>query len=118
MRDVGTGGVDGFRWEDPIKIETYYYKGGHGAALTHDNLPRLAAFVMDGTDSHPQDLVPEPSSGFSMLSRAAPHLGRLLVLALLAGAITLVALGPWAVLVNAAVLVTAAFTLLVILDLV
>jgi pimeloyl-ACP methyl ester carboxylesterase len=118
MHDVGTGGTDGFYWEDPIKVETYYYRGGHGAALTHDNLPRLAAFVMDGTNSEPSDLVPEPSSGFSMLSRAAPHLGRLILVLLLAGAITLAALGPWAVVVNAAVLIAAVFTLLVILDLV
>jgi alpha-beta hydrolase superfamily lysophospholipase len=118
MRDVGTGGVDGFRWEDPIKTETYYYKGGHGAALTHDNLPRLAAFVMDGANGQPNDLVPEPSSGFSMLSRAAPHLARLLTVVLLAGAVALAAFGPWAVLVNAAVLIGAAFTLLIVLDLV
>jgi hypothetical protein len=118
MLDVGTGGVDGFRWEDPIKTETYYYKGGHGAALTHDNLPRLAAFVMDGTNGQPNDLVPEPSGGFSMLSRAAPHLARLLAVLLLAGAITLAARGPWAVPVNAAVLIGAAVTVLVILDLV
>jgi alpha-beta hydrolase superfamily lysophospholipase len=120
MTDVGTGGVDGFRWEDPIKTETYYYKGGHSAALTAANLPHLAAYVMDGTNAQPPDLVPEPSSRFSLLSRAAPHLARLLVLLLLAGAIaiTLSADGPWSRAATAAGLIGAAITLLVILDLV
>jgi len=117
MRDVGTGGVEGFQWEDPIKTERYYHRGGHGAALAKDNLPVLAAYVMDGTDPElPPG--PEPSGRFAMLSRAAPHLGRLLALGLAAGGTALVLLGPWAIALNALVLVAALFTLLVMLDLI
>jgi alpha-beta hydrolase superfamily lysophospholipase len=118
MRDVGTGGVDGFRWEDPIKTETYYYKGGHGAALTPANLPRLAAYVMDGANNRPKDLVREPSSRFSLLSRAAPYLAWFLVLALLAAATAAIWLVSWPHVVTAAVLIGVAFTLLVILDII
>jgi hypothetical protein len=53
-----------------------------------------------------------------LLSRAAPHLARLLALLVLAGAITLSARGPWSPAATAAALIGAAITLLVILDLV
>jgi len=53
-----------------------------------------------------------------LLSRAAPHLARLLALLLLAGAITLTARGPWPHAATAAALIGAAFALLVVLDVV
>lgn len=118
MRDIGTGGVDGFLWEDPRKTEVYYYSGGHGAALTSDNLPRLASFVMDGSNSQPDGLMREPSGRFSILSRAAPVLAWLAVAVLLAGAGAFIAAGPLAVLLNAAVLLGGGFLVFLVLDLV
>ena len=81
MRDVGTAGVDGFHeWDDDAKSEVYYYPGGHSAALSVDNLPRLVTFMLDGTVLEPAALPRTPPAGFSFLSRAAPTLARLLVI--------------------------------------
>jgi pimeloyl-ACP methyl ester carboxylesterase len=118
MRDVGTGGVYGFNWEAPSKKEVYYYDGGHSAALTKSNLPKLAAFVMDGVDETPGELVPGPTNRFALLSRAAPLLAWLVVLLVLAAAATFVLTGGGSELVKLAILLGAAFTVFLVLDVV
>ncbi len=102
MTDVGTGGVDGFDWEaDALtKLEVRYHPGGHSRALLPDNLPSLAAFVTTGDRTLPGDLVERRPGWFSTLVNAAPWLGRLLALALVAGAVALVLAGPFALLGN------------------
>jgi hypothetical protein len=118
MRDIGTGGVDGFLWEDPRKTEVYYYRGGHGAALASDNLPRLASFVMDGTSTQPDGLMQEPSGRFAMLSRAAPVFAWLIVAGVVAAAIAFIDGGPLAAQYDAAVLLGGGFFVFLVLDLV
>jgi hypothetical protein len=118
MRDVGTGGVDGFRWEDPAKTEVYYFDGGHGAALVEENLERLATYVMDGEDDRPENLPREQRPQFALLSRSAPVIAWALVLALIAAGAALVAFGPWGVVVNAVVLTGGLFLAFLVLDLV
>jgi hypothetical protein len=119
MLDVGTGGVDGFL--DPVgpgKVEVAYYRGGHGAPLSKDNLPLLAEYVMDGTDKEPRDLVTEQNDAFALLTRASPWLARLLVLLLLAACCWWIMAGPWPLLVNGLALALVLSVLFVALDLV
>lgn len=119
MRDVGTGGVDGFLgFDDPVKTEVAYHPGGHSAALHEANLRRIAAFVMDGDPGEPDSLVREPSAGFAMLSRAAPWLARGVALAAVAAAAAVTVAGPWSPLANAAAVVGAAAAVLLAVDLV
>lgn len=119
MRDIGTGGVYGFNWEDPSKKEFYYYYGGHSAALAQDNLPRLAAFVMTGDDQPPAGrIVERPKGGFSLLSRAAPVLSWLVVLGIAAAGVAFVLVGPWTVILNLALLLIGLFAVFFVLDIV
>jgi hypothetical protein len=119
MNDVGTAGFDGFTtWQSSAKREIAYYRGGHGAALAADNLPRLAAYLMDGDPGDPPDLIREPPRGFSLLSRAAPWLARLVVISTISGAAWFVLEGPWSIAVNLLVLLIAAGIALVLVDLV
>ncbi len=118
MRDIGTGGVDGFLWEDPAKKEVYYYRGGHSAALTQANLPHLASFVMDGKDEAPSGLLAGPTGTFSLMSRAAPAISWLVVLLLAVAAVAFVLGGPWLAAVNAGVLLLVAFVVFTVLDIV
>jgi hypothetical protein len=105
MRDIGIAGVVGFyAWDDPTKTEVFYYKGGHSAALAPENLPGLAAYVMDGSPTEPADLPREPARPFFLLSRAAPYLGWLVVAGAVAGGTWFVRNGPWSSGCNAAAL--------------
>jgi alpha-beta hydrolase superfamily lysophospholipase len=117
MRDIGTAGVDGFhRWDDPAKTEVFYYRGGHSAALASENLPGLAAYVMDGAATEPVDLPREPPRSFSLLSRAAPYLGWLFVAGTVAGGLWFLRTGPWSAASNAGALAGGAVVAFVVLD--
>lgn len=117
MRDIGTAGVDGFyAWDDPAKTEVFYYKGGHSAALAPENLPGLAAYVMDGVATEPADLPREPPRSFSLLSRSAPYLGWLVVAGAAAGGTWFVRNGPWSSGRNAAALAGGTVAAFVALD--
>lgn len=116
MRDIGTGGVDGFNDTDPAKTEVYYYRGGHSAALTAANLPHLASFVMDGQMTTPTDLAQGPSKVFALMSRAAPAVTVLFLLAALGGAAAFVLNGPWGHVSNGLTLAGVLVTLFVVLD--
>jgi hypothetical protein len=119
MRDVGTGGVEGFYlYDDDAKTEVYYYPGGHSAALTHDNLPRLARYVLEGALEKPPQLVRTPSAGFGIVSRLAAPLFFVLALAILAVAGLFVVYGPWGPLLNLVTEVGVLAVLFVLLDVV
>ncbi|WP_405958492.1 hypothetical protein [Streptomyces phaeochromogenes] len=120
MRDVGTGGVDGFYgYDDDAKTEVFYHPGGHSAALTEANLPGLARYVLHGTVAPPPGgLLRGTSAGFGLLSRAAGPLFILLVLAVLAALFAFGVYGPWGPLLNVVAEVGAFAVLFLLLDLV
>ena len=118
MRDIGTGGVDGFTDTAAAKREIYYYPGGHSAALTRENLPHLATFVMDGRLTGPAALPNELPKGFGLLSRAAPALMIGLLALALIGAVAAVAYSPWGVLNSGLALAGILLALFVVLDIV
>lgn len=77
MRDIGTGGYDGF-------IGTYvegwrYHNGGHGAMLTQTNLREMARFLFS-TDSQLAPSLVEESYKFRLLASISPFLVGLIVL--------------------------------------
>src|SRR5262245_59553463 len=41
MRDIGTGGFEGFRWNGNATKEIYYYRSGHSAPLETQYLSNL-----------------------------------------------------------------------------
>lgn len=93
MKDVGTAGVFGFDETRESIREIYYYKGGHSAALTADNLVKVVDYVFSGDVDFPlsqQDVTP-----YALLSRLS---GSTLV-AIAVAALLLALLGgcAWAV---------------------
>ena len=85
MKDIGTGGFDGFYFDDDRTEEVYYYKGGHGEPLAKDNQTSILAFTLDGDLSRPTKLLEpaQPSAKFQWISRAAPYFAPLLLLIVL-----------------------------------
>lgn len=94
MRDIGTGGFEGFQQLPAAARQFRYLPGGHGAALVTNRLAGVAQFVRTGEPVAPQDLLEAPGGGFSLVSRMAP--GATLVLAVLwgAAAVTLALVNP------------------------
>jgi len=89
MRDIGTGGFDGFSEFDARAIEWNYFPGGHGAPLSDDRLENVVEFVVTGQAQEPPDLIDSPPSWLRPASRIAPvafPLLLLLIIALLAWA--------------------------------
>ena len=75
MRDIGTGGFDGFYWDDERTQEVFYYKGGHGKPLEESNLDNIIEYILTGQGSPPPgSLIPQKkvSSVFRWCSRLAP----------------------------------------------
>lgn len=85
MKDIGTGGFDGFNFVDNSTEEVYYYKGGHGEPLAKKNQGSILAFTLDGDRSHPSNLleITQISSRFQRISRMAPYFAPLLLLLVL-----------------------------------
>lgn len=85
MKDIGTGGFDGFNFDDDRIEEVYYYKGGHGKPLAKENQGSILAFTLDGNLSHPSNLleITQISSKFQWISRMAPYFTPLLLLLVL-----------------------------------
>ncbi len=85
MRDIGTGGFDGFYFDDDRTEEVYYYKGGHGEPLAKDNQASILAFTLDGDFKRPAHLLElaQISAKFQWISRAAPYIAPLLLLLVL-----------------------------------
>ena len=85
MQDIGTGGFDGFNFDDDRTEEVYYYAGGHGEPLAKKNQASILAFTLDGDRSQPSNLL-EPaqiSAKFQWVSRMAPYFAPLLLLLVL-----------------------------------
>jgi pimeloyl-ACP methyl ester carboxylesterase len=71
MRDVGTGGFDGFPGFQTA--EAAYFPGGHGAALQGGNLDSIVRYALGGEFVKPPGLLAAPGL-FRTLSRSMPYL--------------------------------------------
>jgi pimeloyl-ACP methyl ester carboxylesterase len=70
MRDIGTGGYDGFvNMAGPEKKEFLWYHGDHSAPLDASNLDALAEYALTGTIVPPKQLRAD-AKWFSIVSRA------------------------------------------------
>jgi hypothetical protein len=92
MRDVGTAGVYGFDQDHDRLCEYHHLPGGHGAALEQERLQNVADFIL-GQACQPAGLVGE-SELFHAVSRLAPYLGFVGVVAGGVAAARWVAAGP------------------------
>lgn len=75
MRDIGTGGFDGFYWDEERTQEVFYYKGGHGKPLEEGNLDNIIDYILTGNGAPlPDSLMPKKklSPLFLWCSRLAP----------------------------------------------
>jgi hypothetical protein len=75
MRDIGTGGFDGFYWDEERTQEVFYYKGGHGKPLEEGNLDNIIDYILTGKGAPPEGSLiseKEVSSVFRWCSRLAP----------------------------------------------
>ena len=85
MKDLGTGGYDGF--SGGFVEEHRYYNGGHGGMFAKlDNIQSMVRFVLSG-HSNPRPNTLDKSKRFDQLTRAAPYA----LTALLAA----IVIGPW-----------------------
>lgn len=116
MTDVGTGGFDGFIAAGAAsKQEFLWYRGGHSAPLTPDNLPTLAEYALEGTViAPPQDRMVSGVGWFAIVSRAARRLAPVGVLALIAAIGYLALQNP----VGAAAALAAAIAVVFVLDII
>ena len=75
MKDIGTGGFDGFYFDDPRIEDVSYYNGGHGEPLCKKNHTSILAFVLNGDRSHPPNVPTTIQSPvkFKFISRRAPY---------------------------------------------
>lgn len=80
MKDVGTGGYEGFA-AVPGLHECHYHPGGHGAALEKTHLPILTAQVIGSSAPACQPLVQATNRWFDRMSRAAHGLAYAVLLA-------------------------------------
>ncbi|MCF2526276.1 alpha/beta hydrolase [Yinghuangia soli] len=119
MRDIGTGGVDGFNDDPATKTEVYYHDGGHSAALEPQHLDGIAKYVLTGDTKPPSGLVRTPAWAVSLLSRMAAPLFLVLGAAAVSGLVCLALFGPWGLPLNLlAALVAVPIVLFFILDVV
>jgi hypothetical protein len=85
MRDVGTGGFDGFTsFGGPSKREYFWYKGGHSRPLEAHNLAALAEFAVTGKAPAPSQIGAEVA-WFATMSRVARRVSPLVLAAAVAG---------------------------------
>ena len=83
MRDLGTGGYDGF--SGGFVEEHRYFGGGHGGMFAETkNIQSMVHFVLTG-HSDPSPVVLQKDARFDRFTRLAPYLGVLLIIALLIG---------------------------------
>ena len=82
MKDIGTGGFDGFYFDDDRIEEVCYYYGDHGKPLNKENHSSILAFILGGDRSHPPNLLTleQVSAKFKLISRMAPYFAPLLLL--------------------------------------
>jgi pimeloyl-ACP methyl ester carboxylesterase len=80
MRDIGTGGYEGFSGASTKEVA--YYPGGHGEALRRDNLDNLIDFALAGECRTLGDKLVRKLGFFRLASRAMPFLTWLVLLLL------------------------------------
>jgi hypothetical protein len=87
MKDVGTGGYDGFTGNF---VQQYrYHDGGHGSMFTkQDNIQSMVHFILNGISNPKPQTLPR-SEQFNRLALIAPYFGGLLL--------AMLAFGPWLV---------------------
>lgn len=86
MRDVGTGGFEGFFGTAGLPIqEVFWHDGGHSTPLAPNNLEYLAEFVAAGQEKKP-DLDRSASKLYLFLSHIASRLAPFLLLLVVFGA--------------------------------
>ena len=77
--DIGTGGYDGFNYQDNKVVQYYFHKGGHSAALKDENLKNIAEFIAKPESTKRLELVLEDKR-FSLLSRMSPWFFRAIII--------------------------------------
>ena len=75
MKDVGTGGFDGFLSSSVTEVR--YHKGGHGSMLSDANLDSMIAFLMGRSDPLPDTRPDRPV--IRMASRLMTYLAPLAI---------------------------------------
>jgi hypothetical protein len=110
MRDIGTGGFEGFEFDDAAKKEEFFwYNGGHGEPLNKANLPAIAEYAVTGGLVKPGRLRDKVPWWFSLVSRS---LGLLTPLA----ALTVFGLVVWLAFTNPVLALLILATLVVVIS--
>jgi alpha-beta hydrolase superfamily lysophospholipase len=77
MRDIGTGGFDGFLFGEKRLKELYYFDGDHGKPLEETYQDLVIKYILTGNIGKPEGLKSEEDiKKFQLFSRAAPSLAR------------------------------------------
>jgi hypothetical protein len=85
MRDIGTGGFDGFLVGENRLKELYYFDGDHGKPLEETYQDLIIKYILTGKIGNPEGLKSEEDiKKFQLFSRAAPTIARATLIILLA----------------------------------
>ncbi|HIK03474.1 MAG TPA: hypothetical protein IGS40_01975 [Trichormus sp. M33_DOE_039] len=86
MRDIGTGGFDGFLMGDDRLKELYYFDGDHGKPLDESNHINIIEYILTGVISQPKGLKTEAEiAKFRFVSRISPYASRLICILIIIG---------------------------------
>jgi hypothetical protein len=80
MKDVGTGGFDGF-FGNVVK-EVRFHKGGHGSMFSDRNLESMLQFLLDKDNAGPQIGLISNVATMRLWSRATPFIALCIVIAI------------------------------------
>ncbi|AFZ24689.1 hypothetical protein Cylst_2476 [Cylindrospermum stagnale PCC 7417] len=81
MRDIGTGGFDGFLMGDNRLKELCYFNGDHGKPVEESNHNSIIQYILTGIISKPEGLKSEAEiSKFQFFSRFSPFASRLIII--------------------------------------
>lgn len=82
MRDIGTGGFDGFLMGEEKRLkELYYFDGDRGKPLEETYQDLVVKYILTGNISEPQGLKSEEDiKRFQLFSRSAPFISKILLL--------------------------------------
>lgn len=95
IHDIGVAGFEGFNDDDNHIVQFAFHEGGHGAALESQNLDSIVDFLAHGVRMGRLELRGEEKQWFGLLSRAAPWLFRILVLAAAIALVGAAIAGRW-----------------------
>ncbi|WP_035992498.1 lipase family alpha/beta hydrolase [Leptolyngbya sp. KIOST-1] len=82
-KDIGKGGYEGFEDDDNSIFQYAFHEGDHGAALHRNNLVSFLDFIINGKDASKPANLAEEKEKFSLLTRVAPWIFRVIVLVLI-----------------------------------